>query len=118
MPGDVSRSLILKFQILTIDFLLQIWSVLTNYNKLASFVPNLEHCERVSGAPPGKQRLLQRASSQSIFCRLQAEAVLDVQEVIMALGRRELVFTMVSGDFQVPPILSEHLSQLCARTLD
>ena len=80
---------------------LQIWSVLTNYTKLASFVPNLEHCERVAGAPPGRQRLLQRASSQSIFCRIQAEAVLDVREVILALDRRELHFTMVSGDFQV-----------------
>ena len=86
--------------------------MLTNYNQLASFVPNLEHCERLPGAPPGKQRILQQACSQSIFCRLQAEAVLDVEERILPLGRRELVFTMVSGDFKVGLALIPDLHEL------
>ena len=75
--------------------------MLTSYNTLADFVPNLDICERVSGAPPGKQRLRQRACSQSLYWRLQAEAILDVQKVIRTRDRRELHFTMVEGDFQV-----------------
>jgi hypothetical protein len=78
-----------------------VWKVLTNYNSLAEFVPNLDLCERVAGAPVGKQRLRQRACSQSLYWRLQAEAVLDVQEVWGSMGRRELRFSMVEGDFQV-----------------
>lgn len=81
--------------------LAQVWSVLTGYNTLADFVPNLDICERVSGAPPGKQRLRQRACSQSLYWRLQAEAILDVQKVVRTQDRRELHFTMVEGDFQV-----------------
>ena len=80
---------------------MQVCSVLTSYNKLADFVPNLDLCERMPGAPPGKQRLRQRACSQSLYWRLQAEAILDLQMVERPLGRRELHFTMVEGDFQV-----------------
>ena len=79
----------------------KVWSVLTSYNTLADFVPNLDICERVSGAAPGKQRLRQRACSQSLYWRLQAEAILDVQKVVRTRDRRELHFTMVEGDFQV-----------------
>lgn len=75
--------------------------MLTNYNSLAEFIPNLDLCERVVGAPPGRQRLRQRACSQGVYWRLQAEAVVDVQEVVGAMGRRELRFSMVEGDFQV-----------------
>ncbi len=84
----------------------QVWSVLTSYNTLADFVPNLDICERVSGAPSGKQRLRQRACSQSLYWRLQAEAILDVQKVVRTRDRRELHFTMVEGDFQVRSGLS------------
>ena len=42
----------------------QVWRVLTDYDRLAEFVPNLAHCERVGGAPPGRIRLRQRGCSQ------------------------------------------------------
>ena len=86
--------------------------MLTDYNRLADFVPNLEYCERVAGGPAGKQRLRQRACSQSLYWRLQAEAVLDVHEVHRSLGRRELHFTMVEGDFQVRSSIMFHTARL------
>ena len=86
--------------------------MLTDYNRLADFVPNLEYCERVAGGPAGKQRLRQRACSQSLYWRLQAEAVLDVHEVHRSLGRRELHFTMVEGDFQVGSSIMLHTARM------
>jgi hypothetical protein len=38
--------------------------VLTDYDRLATFVPNLAQCERVGGAPPGRIRIRQRGCSQ------------------------------------------------------
>lgn len=101
----------------------QVWSVLTGYNTLADFIPNLDLCERVAGAPPGKQRLRQRACSQSLYWRLQAEAILDVQQVVRTLGRRELHFVMVEGDFQVRfactiTIFQKHIATLGNLAMD
>ena len=42
----------------------QVWRVLTDYDRLANFVPNLAQCERVGGAPPGRIRIRQRGCSQ------------------------------------------------------
>ena len=38
--------------------------MLTDYDRLATFVPNLAQCERVGGAPPGRIRIRQRGCSQ------------------------------------------------------
>lgn len=80
---------------------LQVWEVLTDYEELPTFVPNLDTTERVPGAPPGRVWLKQRGCSQSLFWRLQAAATLELREVQRPLGRRELRFHMVEGDFQV-----------------
>jgi hypothetical protein len=76
-----------------------VWRVLTDYEALPTFVPNLERCERLPGAPPGRTLLRQRGCSQGALWRLEAEAVLEVEEVVGAMGRREARFAMVSGDF-------------------
>jgi hypothetical protein len=78
---------------------LQVWRVLTDYEALPSFVPNLERCERLPNPPPGRVLLRQRACSQGALWRLEAEAMLEVEEVVGVLGRREARFTMRSGDF-------------------
>eukprot|EP00884_Botryococcus_braunii_P019796 jgi/Botrbrau1/64/Bobra.0022s0057.1 len=78
----------------------EVWQVLTDYDRLANFVPNLEACERILEAPPGRVRLRQRASSQTLYWRLQAEALLELQEIRKPMGRRELHFVMLEGDFE------------------
>ena len=59
----------------------QVWSVLTNYNSLAEFVPNLDLCERMAGAPPGRQRLRQRACSQGLYWRLQVRRTVQMHKL-------------------------------------
>ncbi|KAK9837252.1 hypothetical protein WJX81_001866 [Elliptochloris bilobata] len=78
----------------------QVWAVLTDYDHLADFVPNLDSCERLPGGRPTRYRLRQHACSQSLFWRLEAGAVLDVQEVWGDLGRREIRFSQLTGDFK------------------
>ena len=77
------------------------WRVLTDYDKLADFVPNLLACERTPCPNPGRIRLRQRGCSQSVFLRLEAQAVLELQEVHKPMNRRELHFVAVEGDFEV-----------------
>lgn len=77
------------------------WRVLTDYDKLADFVPNLLACERMSCPNSGRIRLRQRGCSQSVFLRLEAQAVLELQEVHKPMNRRELRFVAVEGDFEV-----------------
>lgn len=158
---------------------LQVWRVLTDYERLPSFVPNLESCRRLPCPKPGRVGALlnlpgrvcwqgraarrggagglsrkwllhgnavltswgralppacpapslshnrrpagrppiicvqvwvsQRACSQSLLWRLEAEAVLEIEELVeeaaaggeAGLGRREARFSLVQGDFKV-----------------
>ncbi|KAK9813756.1 hypothetical protein WJX73_007148 [Symbiochloris irregularis] len=78
----------------------QVWSVITDFEALPEFIPNLETTELVEGSPPGCVWLRQKACSQSLFWRLQASAVLELREVHKPHGRRELRFHMLEGDLQ------------------
>ncbi len=77
---------------------LQVWSVLTDYSRLTEYVPNLDVCERLKGGTKTRYRLRQAGCSQSLFLRLEASAVLDVQEVEGTMGRRELRFSMIESE--------------------
>ena len=82
---------------------IQVWAVLTDYDKLVEFVPNLEVCEKLPGGTATRYRLRQQGCSQSLYLRLEASALLDVQEVRGAMGRRELRFAMIeSPNLKVP----------------
>lgn len=90
---------------------MQVWRVLTDYDRLVEFVPNLEVCEKLLGGTATRYRLRQKGCSQSLYIRLEASAVLDVQEVSGVMGRRELRFTMIeSQNFKVR-VLWDSLSQ-------
>jgi len=78
----------------------QVWDVLTNYEALPTFVPNLERCERLPSPKPGVVRLRQIGCSQSILWRLEAEAVLELQEIEKSSLRKEVKFHMTQGDFE------------------
>ncbi|CAL8464995.1 g4530 [Coccomyxa elongata] len=89
----------------------EVWAVLTDYDKLVEFVPNLEVCEKLPGGTATRYRLRQQGCSQSLYLRLEASALLDVQEVRGTMGRRELRFAMIespnlkefSGQWTVEP---------------
>ena len=77
---------------------MQVWSVLTDYKRLTEYVPNLDVCERLRGGTKSRYRLRQAGCSQSLFLRLEASAVLDVQEIEGTMGRRELRFSMIESE--------------------
>lgn len=79
----------------------QVWRVITDYDNLADFVPNLVVSERLPSNVTGRIQLRQIGCSQSVFWRLEAEAVLECVEVHKAMGAKELRFKAVEGDFQV-----------------
>ncbi|KAL3155899.1 hypothetical protein ABBQ32_012897 [Trebouxia sp. C0010 RCD-2024] len=78
----------------------QVWRVITDYDHLADFVPNLVVSERLPTNVTGRAHLRQIGCSQSVFWRLEAEAVLECVEVHKAMGAKELRFKAVEGDFQ------------------
>lgn len=77
----------------------QVWNVLTNYEALPTFVPNLELCERLPSPKSDVLLLRQVGCSQSILWRLEAEALLEVVEISKSPWRKELRFRMTEGDF-------------------
>ena len=79
----------------------QVWRVITDYDNLAEFVPNLVVSERLPSNVTGRIQLRQIGCSQSVFWRLEAEAVLECVEVHKAMGAKELRFKAIEGDFQV-----------------
>ena len=75
-----------------------LWDVLTDYEALPSYVPNLEKCE-ILGRQKGRVRLRQVGCSQSLLWRLEAEAVLEIDEIKKSSLRREVRFRCLRGDF-------------------
>ena len=86
----------------------QVWRVITDYDHLADFVPNLVVSERLPTNVTGRVHLRQIGCSQSVFWRLEAEAVLECVEVNKAMGAKELRFKAIEGDFQVRTRCSNH----------
>jgi len=73
-----------------------VWNVLTDYERLPEFIPNLEKSElfdRLPGAPEGYYRIRQVVSKIQTYMQLQADSVLDVVERPF----REIQFRQVSG---------------------
>ena len=79
----------------------QVWRVITDYDNLADFVPNLVVSEQLPSNVTGRIQLRQIGCSQSVFWRLEAEAVLECVEVHKPMGAKELRFKAIEGDFQV-----------------
>ncbi|DBB03663.1 TPA: hypothetical protein ACH3X3_010990 [Trebouxia sp. C0006] len=78
----------------------QVWRVITDYDHLADFVPNLIASKRLPITTPGRIHLQQLGCSQSVFWRLEAEAVLECVEIHKAMGAKELRFKAIEGDFK------------------
>lgn len=75
-----------------------LWGVLTDYDAHIYLMPNLEQCERLPSRRPDTVLLYQKVFSQTPFWRIEASAVLEVQQKT-ASSWRKMQFRMVSGDF-------------------
>ena len=73
----------------------QVWKVLTNYEALADFIPNLAK-SRLLNHPQGGIRLEQVGSQRLLNFNFCARVVLDLEEYFP----KEINFQMVEGDFK------------------
>ncbi|KAJ4757065.1 polyketide cyclase/dehydrase/lipid transporter [Rhynchospora pubera] len=77
-----------------------VWSVLTDYERLADFIPNLLYCGRIPCPHEGRIWLEQRGLQRALYWHIDARVVLDLQEIPSLANGRELHFSMVDGDFK------------------
>ncbi|TVU44015.1 hypothetical protein EJB05_03439 [Eragrostis curvula] len=77
-----------------------LWQVITDYERLADFIPNLVHSGRIPCPHEGRIWLEQRGLQQALYWHIEARVVLDLQEVPDSINGRELHFSMVDGDFK------------------
>jgi ribosome-associated toxin RatA of RatAB toxin-antitoxin module len=76
-----------------------VWAVLTDYNRLAEFIPNLAVSQRIAlppNAPPNVIRVRQVGYKRMLYMCLHAESVLDLIEK----PQTEIQFRQVAGDFE------------------
>ncbi|CAN6439259.1 unnamed protein product [Victoria cruziana] len=76
-----------------------VWEVLTDYERLADFVPNLVCSERIPCPHPGRIWVMQKGLQRALYWHIEARVVLDLQEIPSAEAGKELHFRMVDGDF-------------------
>lgn len=72
----------------------QVWQVLTDYEALADFIPNLGKSDRLEH-PQGGIRLEQVGTQRLLRFNFSARVVLDLEEIPL----QEIRFHMVEGDF-------------------
>lgn len=77
-----------------------VWTALTDYERLADFIPNLIFSARIPCAHPGRIWLEQRGLQRALYWHIEARVVLDLQELTNSANGRELHFSMVDGDFK------------------
>eukprot|EP00803_Ostreobium_quekettii_P006825 evm.model.scf_9.11 EVM.evm.TU.scf_9.11 scf_9:175515-177886(-) len=73
----------------------QVWRVLTNYRALPRVVPDLVASEVLPGGRKGRTLLRQKARNGGDFWGVEAEGVLEMEEVELASGALEIRFRMV-----------------------
>ncbi|KAL5555156.1 hypothetical protein UlMin_037392 [Ulmus minor] len=77
-----------------------VWNALTDYERLADFVPNLVCSGRIPCPFPGRIWLEQRGFQRALYWHIEARVVLDLKEITNSDFDRELQFSMVDGDFK------------------
>lgn len=93
----------------------QIWQVLTDYDSLAEFIPNLVKSQRIDH-PEGGIRLEQVGTQKALMIDFSARVVLDMEESFP----QEIRFEMVEGDFKafsgawtLEPLVNHGQPQTC-----
>ncbi|CAL5365660.1 unnamed protein product [Camellia sinensis] len=89
-----------KAQILVNADIESLWNALTDYERLADFIPNLICSGRIPCPHPGRIWLEQRGLQRALYWHIEARVVLDLQEFQNSANSRELHFSMVDGDFK------------------
>lgn len=74
----------------------RIWQVLTDYNRLAEFIPNLVE-SRVIGDDNGRKLVRQVGSQKVLFAQFSAAVVLAIEEVFP----HQVRFQKTQGDFLI-----------------
>ncbi|XP_023731511.1 uncharacterized protein LOC111879288 [Lactuca sativa] len=77
-----------------------VWNALTDYERLADFIPNLIFSARIPCMHPGRIWLEQRGLQRALYWHIEARVVLDLQEFPNSANGHELHFSMVDGDFK------------------
>ncbi|KAL4561349.1 hypothetical protein LXL04_033514 [Taraxacum kok-saghyz] len=88
-----------------------VWNALTDYERLADFIPNLIFRyrntfflaifdARIPCVHPGRIWLEQRGLQRALYWHIEARVVLDLQEFPNSANGHELHFSMVDGDFK------------------
>ncbi|EEF39459.1 conserved hypothetical protein [Ricinus communis] len=77
-----------------------VWNALTDYERLADFIPNLICSGRIPCPHPGRIWLEQRGLQRALYWHIEARVVLDLQEFPISANNLELHFSMVDGDFK------------------
>lgn len=78
----------------------RVWDVLTDYERLAEFIPNLVCSKRIPCPHPDRIWLMQRGVQRALYWHIEAQVVLDLQELPDLVNGKELHFAMVDGDFK------------------
>lgn len=73
----------------------QVWQVLTDYETLADFIPNLARSRRLEH-PTGGIRLEQVGTQRLLNFDFKARVILDLEETYL----QQILFQMVEGDFK------------------
>ncbi|XP_052188806.1 uncharacterized protein LOC127799110 isoform X2 [Diospyros lotus] len=89
-----------KAQVLVNSDIELVWNALTDYERLADFIPNLVSSGRIPCPHPGRIWLEQRGLQRALYWHIEARVVLDLQELQRSANDRELHFSMVDGDFK------------------
>ncbi len=74
----------------------RIWQVLTDYDRLADFIPNLVE-SRVIGRENGRTLVRQVGSQKMLFAQFSAAVVLAIEEIFP----QQLRFQKIQGDFLI-----------------
>ncbi|KAJ8755613.1 hypothetical protein K2173_022208 [Erythroxylum novogranatense] len=90
----------IKGQILVYANLQSVWNSLTDYDRLADFIPNLVCSGRIPCPHSGRIWLEQRGFQRALYWHIEARVVLDLQEFSYSASHHELHFSMVDGDFK------------------
>lgn len=74
----------------------QVWQVLTDYDHLADFIPNLDRSSQIASPDPGTVRIEQVGTECFLSLKFCARVVLDMVETFPT----RIDFCMVEGDFK------------------
>ncbi|XP_058006053.1 uncharacterized protein LOC110669488 isoform X2 [Hevea brasiliensis] len=90
----------IKAQITVNADIQSVWTALTDYERLADYIPNLVCSGRIPCPHPGRIWLEQRGLQRALYWHIEARVVLDLQEFPISANNHELHFSMVDGDFK------------------